>query len=86
MYLKSVFEEGMRCLGSLRDTNDFNLFMGEDFLIILPRKKEKFLDKVSLNGFALIGSLGATSAEKGQMFIQTTFEDIFNEILYKKEI
>lgn len=74
----------MRGCGHLKDTVDYNLVFGEDYLIIFPRKKEKFMDKVSLNGFALIGSLAATSQEKAQFFMESTFDNIFNEILYRK--
>jgi ATP adenylyltransferase/5',5'''-P-1,P-4-tetraphosphate phosphorylase II len=75
----------MGLCGHLKDTVNYNLVLGEDFLIIFPRKKEKFLDKVSLNGFALIGSLAATSQEKAQFMMETTFDSIFDEILFKKD-
>lgn len=74
----------MEGLNSLKDTVDFNFVMGEDFLVVIPRKSEKYQGKVSLNGFALIGSLAATSNEKAALMDQAGFNEIFDEILYTK--
>lgn len=32
----------MEGLNSLKDTVDFNFVMGEDFLVVIPRKSEKY--------------------------------------------
>jgi hypothetical protein len=37
-----------------------------------------------LNGFALIGSLAATNPEKAKLLEGTTFNMIFDEILFRK--
>lgn len=84
-YLKKVYELGMGLLGQYHNTTDYNLVMGEDYLLVVPRSQEKFQGKVSLNGFALIGSLAATSNEKAALMAEANYRDIFNEIIYRKE-
>lgn len=58
----------------------YNLVLLKDGIYIVQRKKESFLDKISINGFILTGSLGATNKEKYDLLSNADPEDIFNEV------
>ena len=63
----------------------YNLVMFKDCIYLVQRQKESFKDKISINGFILVGSLGATNKDKYNMLLNADPYEIFNEVFIKND-
>ena len=82
--LKKVYKKGIQELNNEKANQSYNLMYGMDWMLIVPRKSEKFLNRISLNAFGCLGSVLVKSDEEFKLCIDKTPEDILDEILVSK--
>lgn len=88
IYKKYLFSVYVKCRQRLQIENkcvSFNLLFGANWILFVPRKKEKFANTVSLNSLACLGSILTSSTEKFELLQKSKPSDIFNEILMSRD-
>lgn len=83
-YLQRVYQfcrELLRCQNS---DHSHNLLFGKNWMLLILRKKEKYIGIVSVNALGCIGKISVANKEKFEKLKNTHPSDIYSEILVDK--
>jgi ATP adenylyltransferase len=84
VYLKEVFDYGMKNLGNETNEFSFNLAFGENWMFIVLRKNEFILGKISMNALGCLGSILVKNHELFDL-VRLKSPDLIIEEIFVKE-
>ena len=87
-YRKYLMKIYLRCRLHLNIENkahSFNFLFGENWMLLVLRKKEKYSNEVSLNSLAMLGSFLSCNPEKFEKIKSSNPSEIFKDILVQKD-
>lgn len=85
IYLKIIFDFCMKSLGNESNEFSFNLIFGDNWMLVVLRKRERIFGKISMNALGVLGNILVKNNELFDLVSVKNPSVIIEEILVKND-